>query len=134
MAYILIIDDDEDFAGAAARVLENAGHQVTVQPDIDHAMNTVKERTPDLLVLDVMFPEDSSGGFKFARDIRELDGDAARMPILMLTAINSQFPLGFGTSDIDDTWMPVEDFLEKPIDLDTLERKVDALLAQSRPA
>ena len=53
-------------------------------------------KPPDLLVLDVMFPEDACGGFELARALRSRDDLLAEMPILMLTAINTAFPLGFG--------------------------------------
>jgi len=50
------------------------------------------------------------------------------VPILMLTAVNSRFPLGFTARDVDDEWLPVADFLEKPIDLDVLLRRVSTIL------
>ena len=49
----------------------------------------------------------------------------------MLTAINSKFPLGFGARDIDEQWLPVSDFLEKPIDLEVLRDKVAQLLQKA---
>ena len=126
MAYLMIIDDDEDFAVAAAKVMEDAGHEVQVEHVPQDAVKSVQQRRPDLIILDVMFPEDSSAGFKLARD-ENLDG----IPILMLTAVNDKFPLGFSSKDIDDTWLPVADFLEKPIDFDLLRGKVSALLADT---
>jgi hypothetical protein len=53
---------------------------------------------PDALILDVMFPENPSGGFELARSIRKKWGE---IPVLMLTAVNQQFPLGFSGKDID---------------------------------
>jgi len=50
------------------------------------------------------------------------------MAYLMLTAINTRVPLGFGAQDIDDVWMPVDDFLEKPVDLDQLQAKVAGMV------
>jgi hypothetical protein len=50
----------------------------------------------------------------------------------MLTAVNAKFPLGFGSRDIDDNWLPVSDFLEKPMDFDVLRGKVDALLLKTK--
>jgi len=49
----------------------------------------------------------------------------------MLTAINTKFPLGFSSSDIDDDWMPVGGFLEKPVDFQVLRRKVNDLLSSA---
>lgn len=54
------------------------------------------------------------------------------IPVLMLTAVNAKFPLGFSSRDIDDAWLPVSDFLEKPVDLDVLRDKVAALLQKAR--
>ena len=128
MAYLMIVDDDEDFAETAATVLRNAGHEVRIELDTRTAMGSMKERRPDLVVLDVMFPENSSAGFELARTIKHYENELKEMPVLMLTAVNAKFPLGFSTRDIDDTWLPVSDFLEKPVDLDILRRRVDALL------
>jgi DNA-binding response OmpR family regulator len=129
MAYILLADDDEDFANAVATVLGDAGHEVQVALEIQTALQSMEERKPDLLILDVMFPEDSSAGFKLARTIRHYNEKLKNLPVLMLTAVNTRFPLGFGARDIDDQWLPVADFLEKPVDFDVLQERVDAVLA-----
>ena len=127
MSYLLIVDDDEDFSSAAAKSLRDEGHEVRVELDISNAEKSIGERKPDLLILDVMFPEDSSAGFSFARKMR-LDGTLKDIPILMLTAVNSITRLGFGATDIDDAWMPVNDFMEKPVSLDQLAKKVSKML------
>ncbi len=128
MAYLLLVDDDEDFANASATVLQQAGHEVSAELDIQNALESMAERRPDLVILDVMFPEDSSAGFELARTMRLDREDLKSIPILMLTAINASFPLGFSPSDIDQTWMPVSDFLEKPVDFEVLKDRVNAIL------
>lgn len=128
MAYILIVDDDEDFADVVAKVLGEAGHETQIELDTHSGLQSIDARRPDLLVLDVMFPEDSTAGFDLARTIRRKD---ETLPVLMLTAVNARFPLGFGSKDIDEDWLPVSDFLEKPVDLDLLVEKANALLARS---
>ncbi|MEJ2703742.1 MAG: hypothetical protein P8Z79_15005 [Sedimentisphaerales bacterium] len=85
-----------------------------------------------LVVLDVMFPEDESGGFELARFMRRQSEKLTNVPILMLTAINTKFPLGFSTKDIDDDWLPVADFLEKPVDFELLRHKVSMLLSEDK--
>ena len=131
MAYILLVDDDRDFAETTAVVLRQAGHEVSVEVDVDSALESIDRRPPDLLILDVMFSEDISAGFTLARTIRRHhESRRAAVPILMLTAVNMQFPLGFGRKDIDDEWLPVSDFLEKPVDLEHLVRRVDELLGK----
>jgi DNA-binding response OmpR family regulator len=129
MAYLLIVDDDEDFATAVSTVLRAKGHEVRMELDLSAAVSTMTERRPDLLLLDVMFPEDSTGGFELARTMRWRHENLKDVPILMLTAVNTRFPLGFSEKDIDDDWMPVTEFLEKPIDLDVLADRVDTILA-----
>jgi len=132
MAYVLIVDDDEDFASAAAMVLRRAGHEVAIELDPGRARRSMEGRRPDLVILDVMFPEDVSAGFRLAQAMREDEGKLRGIPVLMLTAVNQKFPLGFGPSDIDGESLPVADFVEKPVDLDVLRDRVSALL--ERPA
>ena len=127
----MIVDDDDDFSFATATVLEEAGHEVRVESNIPGAESSLKTKQPDLVILDAMFPENSSAGFELARKIRQFDGAVKHVPILMLTAVNSKFPLGFCDKDIDDAYMPVEDFLEKPVDFDILKNRVATLLKNS---
>ncbi len=130
MAYLLLVDDDEDFANAASKVLRDAGHEVRIELDTQNALKSMEERRPELVILDVMFPEDASAGFGLARTMRHYREQLKEVPILMLTAVNVRFPFGFGARDIDENWLPVADFVEKPVDLDVLCNKVSALLEQ----
>jgi DNA-binding response OmpR family regulator len=134
MAYLLIVDDDEDFASVAAKILRHAGHDVQIELDLKGAAASIARRRPDLVILDVMFPENDSAGFEFARELRQSSQAPGKMAILMLTAINTKFALGFSEVDIDGVWLPVEAFLEKPIDLDVLREKVSGLLGGSGSA
>ncbi len=128
---MLIVDDDEDFGFAISEVLRNAGYDATVELDTQSALESMEKRKPDLVILDVMFPEDSSGGFELARTMRHYKESFRDIPVLMLSAVNAEFPLGFSTRDIDDQWMPVSDFLEKPVDFDILLEKVSKLLGEN---
>ena len=127
MANIMVVDDDMDLAAATQRALEANGHTVQTALDIDTAREMLKSDVPDVMILDVMFPEDSAAGFTLAREMHA-DERLSSVPILMLTAINAKIPLGFSSEDIDDTWMPVDNFLEKPVDFDTLIARVDRML------
>lgn len=130
MGYVLIIEDDIDFARAVARVLEADGHQTSIETDPSAALEAMATRQPDLVILDLMFPGNRAGGFEVARAMRRRGQPTARVPILMLTAVNTQYPLGFGPQDIDDEWLPVTEFLEKPVELDDLRRRVAALICK----
>ena len=125
MSKILIIDDDKDFVDATSIVLNTDGHEVHSELSATKAMESVNNLQPDLLILDVMFPENPSYGFELAKKLRK---DNNSMPIIMLTAINEKFPLGFNQDHTDESWLPVESFLDKPIDLDVLKDKVSELL------
>jgi DNA-binding response OmpR family regulator len=134
MACLLIVDDDEDFANSVTTVLRKEGHDVQVELDTDDALQSMENKPPDLVILDVMFPEDASAGFELARIMRHKSEKLKSVPILMLTAVNTRFPLGFGPKDIDERWLPVTDFLEKPVDFDVLRRKVAKLLLEDGTA
>jgi CheY-like chemotaxis protein len=126
MAYLLVVDDDPDFASSVATVAENLGHEVVTVHTTQNALTQIEQRRPDGILLDVIFPEDPSAGFHLAREISRRFG---RVPILMLTAVNQQFPLGFSDKDIDGKWLPVTDFLEKPVDFAVLRERINQLLA-----
>ena len=128
MAYLMIVDDDEDFATAAATALRRDGHDVDIELDTEQALQSMEQRHPDLVILDVMFPESSSAGFELARTLRHERVDLRNIPVLMLTAVNQKFPLGFSSTDIDEEWLPVADFLEKPVNLEMLKARVAELL------
>ncbi len=79
MAYVLIVDDDEEFAIAAAIVLRAEGHEVATKTETSAAMTAMQVRRPDLVILDVMFPEDDFAGFELARAMcksRDLSRDS----------------------------------------------------------
>jgi DNA-binding response OmpR family regulator len=125
MGYILIIDDDIDLADATAMVLRTDGHEVGICFDIESAFESFKNRCPDLVILDVMFPGNASGGFNMARRIAAV---TKQVPILMLTAINSHFQLNFSASDIEESWLPITEFLEKPVNFTELGKMAKELI------
>ena len=131
MAYLLIVEDDQDLANAAATVLGGAGYQVEIALDTKSAVASMETRRPDLVILDVMFPENPSAGLELALDLKRNRKDLKDIPILMLTEVNAKYPLGLTPEDIDDEWMPVEDFLEKPTDFGVLLEKVAHLLEKA---
>jgi CheY-like chemotaxis protein len=130
MAKILIIDDDPDMVLAARLCLERAGHTLIEARDGAEGLEKVKEVNPELIILDVMM-ESTTEGFQVALKLRNPDpgSEFARyrtVPILMLTAIHSTTPLRFGP---DEDYLPVDTFIDKPLDPDELIRKVDEMLA-----
>jgi DNA-binding response OmpR family regulator len=128
MARVAIIDDDVELAENLASLLQaDGGLTVSVRDRTEGAVEELIRDTPDLLILDVMFPENPSAGFDLARVIRRTQ-PIKDLPIILLTALNQEFPMDFSAMDIDEEWMPVQDFLEKPVDLKVLRAKVERLL------
>ena len=128
MARILIVDDDIELASTLSEVLKSQGHQVETRDTLDDGRNILGTDPPDLLILDIMFPENPAGGFDLAREIRASDATKS-LPIILLTAVNQELPMDFSADDIDDEWMPVQDFMEKPPGISELLAKVDSLLS-----
>jgi DNA-binding response OmpR family regulator len=111
---IFIIDDDRDMVDSLTMILSRHGYNIDATFNASDAMEKVKKTKPDLIILDVMFPENSSEGFDLARKLHD-DAETGKIPIIMLSAINVRFNLGFSDKDRDETWLPVAHFIEKPV-------------------
>ena len=98
MAKVMIVEDDPDFMDSVCRALTQKGHSTTPFYVMDGVIKRLQMDPHDVLILDVMFPEDISAGFRLAQDIRKHE-DLEKLPILILSAINTQLPLGFGPKD-----------------------------------
>jgi CheY-like chemotaxis protein len=123
---VLIIDDDPDITEAMRVVLENRGYTVNNAEDSQIGMEKVRADRPDLIVLDVMMGS-SQEGFVMARTLKSQD-DTKEIPILMLTAVKDKTGIDFKSEAGDDAWLPVEEFLDKPVRPDVLLKKVEELL------
>lgn len=128
MSKITIVDDETDIAQDLAHGLEEDGHSVVVTGDTGGIVQQLLADPPDLLILDVMFPDNPVAGLDAARKIRQ-NKKLRAIPIILLTGINKEFPTNFSSDDIDGTWLPVQDFLEKPVSMPALLGKVKALLS-----
>ena len=127
---ILIIEDDADLVAAMKKMLESKGHDVGVAYDPEEGNEKLRQNRPDLIILDVMFgSRGESKGFDFAQKIRT-DKQTAGIPILMLTAINTEKPFFNFSTDTDGEFLPVDSFLDKPVKSDELFLKVEDLLKQ----
>jgi two-component system alkaline phosphatase synthesis response regulator PhoP len=129
MAKILIIDDDPDIVLSVRLTLEAAGHAVAEASNGTTGMAAIKADRPELIILDVMM-DTNTEGFQMAMKLRNPDPSSEYaayrdIPILMLTAVHSTTPLRF-EPDID--YLPVELFVDKPIDPDDLMNKVEWVL------
>jgi len=124
---ILIIDDDVDFVESTRIILEAKGYNLSSAGNREEGFEKVKQISPDLILMDVMM-EKMSDGFDLTRKLKS-EEKYKDIPILMLTAIGEK--TGFGFSDVagDKTWLPVDDYLEKPVAPEKLAAKVERLLS-----
>lgn len=125
-AKILIIDDDPDITEAMKIVLEHRNYVVDSAGGIKQAMESLKENRPDLIILDVMM-DTQQDGFILSRQLKD-DDNYKDIPILMVTAVQEKTGLDFAPAAGDETWLPVDEFMSKPVKPDILEKKVEALL------
>jgi len=125
---ILIIDDDKDLVGSMRIVLESKGYHVRIAHESKAGYARIQEKTPDLIILDVMMTSDTEG-FDLAFKLRN-QPDYEAVPILMVTSfpkhMAEQGPEKF-QHIMGEEW-PVTKFLEKPIDPEQLLDSVASLL------
>jgi len=130
---ILIVEDDPDMVTALRMPLEANGYEVYVAASGQEGLQKVKEINPDLIILDVMM-ETTTAGFQVSLQLRSPDPKSEyapyrNIPILILTAIHTTTSLRFGP---DEAYLPVDDFVDKPIDPEVLLSKVRMLIEKSR--
>lgn len=121
---VLIVDDDADFREVAASVLSGT-YAVSEAGGREEAIRALETERPDLVILDVMM-ESMSSGFDLAREIKKRP-DPPR--ILMLTSIDRETRIDFRSEAGNPDWLPVDDYLVKPVKPETLLEKVGALLS-----
>ena len=110
---ILVVDDDKAFVESTRDLLEAHGYEVDVAYDGAAGLAKARENRPDAMILDVMMATESEG-FDVARQIPqspELQG----LPVLLVTGIRSAMKLGY-KFEPDQTWLPVDRIMEKPIE------------------
>ncbi len=117
---LLIIEDDSRLARMVAEYLGQSGFEVAHADDGAKGMAAVQERLPDLVILDLMLPD--MDGLEVCRRIRALQGEAARVPLLMLTAKGDPMDRIIGLE------MGADDYLPKPFEPRELLARIRAVL------
>jgi len=110
---VLVIDDDADLLEVAKTVLAGAGFSVLVASTGRDGLARIRKGGIDCIILDVMM-ETETEGFRIAQDLRA-DPKTAGIPIVMLTSVSKKTGFEF-SPETDKDYMPVETFLEKPVD------------------
>ncbi len=125
MSSLLIIEDDPDLAELMAITLRTAGHEIHVAADGATALQLLREKLPDLIILDLMLPD--IVGISLCENLRrELQFDAELLPILMTSACDESDAAPLART------AGASDFLAKPFSPYQLLLRVHALLARPR--
>jgi len=127
-ARILIVDDDVDLTKALKVTLESRRYTVVTAADRAEGMEKAQAQKPDLFILDVMMGT-WQDGFEMSRELKK-DRRFKDTPILMLTSIAERTGMAFKSTAGDTDWLPVEGFMEKPVEPEALLAEVERLLAK----
>ena len=124
MAKVLVVDDDPDFVKVTSKVLEKAGHEVLSAVNGAKALQTMRQTPPDIVLLDIMMSY-ILDGLDVSREMAE-DPDLKGIPVIMVTSLTGV--RGNGLLPTDE-YIPVDEWLSKPVDPETLLARVDEVLA-----
>lgn len=134
---ILVVDDDRDLVEALRLALETAGFIVVAAYDAVQGLAQAESQRPHLIVLDVMMPN-ATEGFHFVWKLRQSADERLRaIPIVLLTAVHERTSLRFYPDSGDGTYqpseyLPVQEFIDKPVDPAWLVEKIRQVLARQR--
>jgi two-component system, OmpR family, alkaline phosphatase synthesis response regulator PhoP len=117
---ILLVEDDPHLAKGLLFNLEREGYDVLLVDNGSSALDQLREKDFDLIILDLMLP--GLGGLEVARTIRETN---VRFPILMLTAKSSKKDREIGLE------AGADDYLTKPFHLPELLLRIKGILRRS---
>src|ERR671935_1947935 len=82
--HVLIVEDDQGVSNALEDILRDSGYSAEAASDGREALARMRERRPDLVVLDLMLPGLDGWGFLTAR---ESDRELASVPVLVVSAV-----------------------------------------------
>ena len=122
---VIIVDDDADILEVTRLTLESAGYAVETALTADEGMAKIRAGGIDLIILDVMMALETEG-FQVAQDLKS-DPQLKDIPILMMTGVSAKSGFSFDP-EADGEYLPVEDFVEKPVDPSDLLARVAKLL------
>jgi CheY-like chemotaxis protein len=120
MAKVLVVDDDPDFVKVTTKVLEKAGHQVTSASNGAKALKAMRQDVPDVVLLDIMMSY-ILDGLDVSREMAE-DPALKDVPVIMVTSLTGVKGSGMFPTD---EYVPVDEWLTKPVDPETLLDRVN---------
>ena len=124
MAKVLVVDDDPDFVKVTSKVLKKAGHEVLSASNGAKAVQVMRRDRPNVVLLDIMMAY-ILDGLDVSREMAE-DPVLKDIPVIMVTSLTGV--KGSGMLPTDE-YVPVDEWLSKPVDPETLLARVDKALA-----
>jgi len=106
---VLLVDDDQVFVEAVSAVLETR-YTVETAANGTEALQKVRLRAPDVILLDVMM-DHLSEGFDVVRGLKD-NPKTQSIPVIMLTAVDQVYDMRM---EVGQSWAPCDKYLEKPI-------------------
>jgi phosphate regulon transcriptional regulator PhoB len=123
-ATVLVVDDEKDLVDLVRYHLEKDGLKCVEARDGETALQVARERTPDLIVLDLMLP--GVDGLEVCRKLRK-DPKTSSVAIIMLTAKAEEVDRIVGLE------MGADDYMVKPFSPRELVARVKAVLRRGQP-
>lgn len=122
MALIYVVEDDKSIQEIEVFALSNVGYQVESFGSAGELYEALERRIPDLILLDVMLPDED--GLSIVKKLR-LREDTATLPIIMVTAKTTELDKVKGLD------MGADDYVTKPFGIMELISRVKAILRRS---
>ncbi len=122
MALIYIVEDDQNIREIESFALKNSGYQIQDFSNAKDFHRAVKEKKPDLALLDIMLPDED--GMEILQKLRK-NPETKRLPIIMVTAKSTELDRVKGLDNGAD------DYIVKPFGVMELISRVKALLRRS---
>jgi len=126
---ILIIEDDLDIVEAMKVILESKKYHVVSANDGKEGFEKAESEKPDLIITDVMMRHETEG-FDVVQNLRRNE-QTKYIPILMVTAITRKTGFSF-SPETDGEFLPVDDYVAKPVQPEDLLKRVEKLLNLSK--
>ena len=121
--YVLLVDDDPDMVESLCMMLESKGYEVGKAYDGIEGEEAIKQRRPDVLVLDVMMPR--KNGYTLCAELKK-SSDTRDIPVILLTAVGEAIP-STSYSHANGMTTEADDYIPKPVDAQTLVRAMERL-------
>lgn len=116
---ILVVDDEPAVSDLLTYNLRKAHYEVLVAPDGQQALRLARQKSPDLILLDLMIPE--VDGLDVCRELRK----TSDVPIIMITARGEEIDRVVGLE------LGADDYVTKPFSVRELMARVKAVLRRS---